>query len=286
MRIVRHLTWLIAVVLVAAPVLAQTPVSADDITRLENSASVIRQQLPSLRQKDASLASEVEKSLGDISDDITYLRVKLRREGAVSRDDYNGLRDRLETLRIRAQGQADVGEQPTPTDSESRAGIVPVGTQLDVRLQTSLTSSTATVEQRFEATTVADYSEAGKVVIPAGTLVRGYVGSVKAAGKIDRRGSLTLAFDELRLGARSYRLRASVLQALDPKSGQDNARLGAGAAVGAIIGGILGGGKGALLGVLVGGGGTMAATEGSDVDLPAGTILRIRLDEALELGAK
>jgi hypothetical protein len=35
--------------------------------------------------------------------------------------------------------------------------------------------------------------------------------------------------------------------------------------------------------VLVGGGGTIAATEGSDVDLPVGTILRIQLDQPLEI---
>jgi hypothetical protein len=55
--------------------------------------------------------------------------------------------------------------------------------------------------------------------------------------------------------------------------------------VGAIIGGIIGGGKGALLGVLVGGGGTMAASDGTDVSLPAGTILRIKLDQALDIAA-
>ena len=51
-------------------------------------------------------------------------------------------------------------------------------------------------------------------------------------------------------------------------------------AIGAIIGGIIGGAKGALLGVLIGGGGTIAATEGKDVTLPAGTILRVSLDHA------
>ena len=56
--------------------------------------------------------------------------------------------------------------------------------------------------------------------------------------------------------------------------------------LGAIIGGIIGGGKGALIGVLVGGGGTIAATEGADVDLPVGTILRIRIDQPLELAAR
>jgi hypothetical protein len=163
--------------------------------------------------------------------------------------------------------------------------VVPVGTQFDVRLQTSLNSGTATVEQRFEATTLLDYAEGSRVLIPAGSVVRGFVSSVRAAGRIDRRGSLTLSFDEIRIGSRSYRLRASVTQAIDGKMSDDVRRIGAAAAVGAILGGIIGGGKGALVGVLVGGGGTMAATEGSDVDLPAGTILRIRLDQGLELAA-
>ena len=60
-------------------------------------------------------------------------------------------------------------------------------------------------------------------------------------------------------------------------------RIGAGAGVGAIIGGILGGLKGALAGILIGGGGTIAATEGKDVNLPPGTVLRVRLDSGLDL---
>jgi hypothetical protein len=124
------------------------------------------------------------------------------------------------------------------------------------------------------------------VIIPAGSLVRGFVSSVRAAGRLERRGSLTLSFDELRIGSRSYRLRASVTQAIDGKMADDAKRIGAGAVVGAIIGGIIGGTRGALLGVLVGGGGTIAATEGSDVDLPAGTILRIRVDQPLEIATQ
>ena len=55
-------------------------------------------------------------------------------------------------------------------------------------------------------------------------------------------------------------------------------KIGAGAGIGAIIGGIIGGAKGALIGVLIGAGGTVAATEGKDVVVPAGTILRVRFD--------
>jgi hypothetical protein len=121
------------------------------------------------------------------------------------------------------------------------------------------------------------------VVVPAGTVFRGFVSSVKAAGKLDRKGSLTLSFDELVIGKNHVRLRASVVQALDGNATEDATRIGVGAAVGAIIGGLIGGGKGALVGILVGGGGTIASTEGSDVDLPVGTILRVRIDQPVEI---
>jgi len=194
------------------------------------------------------------------------------------------VRDRLETLRVRARGEK-VSAQPVVADdpSATAGGTVPVGTEFDVRMQTSLNSGTAKIEERFEATTVLDYASGRTIIVPAGSTVRGFVSSVRASGKLDRRAALTLSFDEIRIGNRSYRFRASVTRAFDGKLGDDTARIGAGAAVGAIIGGILAGGKGALLGVLVGGGGTMAASDGTDVSLPAGTILRVRLDQTLEI---
>jgi hypothetical protein len=56
---------------------------------------------------------------------------------------------------------------------------------------------------------------------------------------------------------------------------------GAGAGVGGVVGGILGGVKGAILGAVIGAGGAIAATDGKDVELPAGSIIRIRLDQDL-----
>lgn len=285
MRIARRVAATLALVFaVSATAGAQAPVGTADLARLDTTATEIRQQAATLRQTDATLAADVEKQLADLADEITYLKVKLRRDGSVTRDEYASLRDRFETLRVRAQGQK-VSAQPVLDDKEPGVGQVPVGTEFDVRLQTSLNSGTAKAEQRFEATTLLDYPAAGAVLIPAGSTVRGFVSSVRAAGKVDRRGSLTLSFDELRIGATTYRLRASVTSAMDGKSAEDMKRIGVGAVAGAILGGILGGGKGALVGVLVGGGGTMAATEGSDVDLPLGTVLRIRLDQPLQVVA-
>jgi len=281
MRAVQKLWIVVGLVALTAPVWAQAQVTSADITRLETTATEIERNATALKKTDATLAADVEKQLVELRDEITYLKVKLRRE-AVTREEYSSLRDKLETLRVKAAGQK-VAAQPVLEDPTGRVYNVPVGTELDARLQTGLNSGTAKVEQRFEATTLVDYSVGDRVVIPAGSLVRGFVSSVRAAGKIDRRGSITLSFDELRIESRSYRLRASVVSAIDPKMADDYKRVGAGAVVGGIIGGILGGGKGALLGVLVGGGGTMAATEGADVDLPVGTVLRIRVDQSIDI---
>lgn len=264
---------------------AQAVVTAADITRLETTADEIGGRLDALRETDATLASEVTATLADLRDEVTYLRVKMRREGSVTRDEYAALRDRLETLRVRAEGEK-VSAQPVLGDPEPPSlTSIAVGTEFDVRLQNPISSGTAKVEQRFEATTVLDYSVNDTVVVPAGSLMRGFVSSVRAAGRVDRRGSLTLSFDELRIDNRSYRLRAAVTEAIDGKMGEDARRIGAGAVAGAILGGIFGGGRGALFGVLVGGGGTIAATDGTDVELPAGTILRVRLDQRVDLVA-
>ena len=48
-----------------------------------------------------------------------------------------------------------------------------------------------------------------------------------------------------------------------------------------MVGGILGGRKGAIAGILIGGSGAIVATKGQDVELPAGSVIDIRLEQAL-----
>jgi hypothetical protein len=183
----------------------------------------------------------------------------------------------------RAGTQSDDRTRSDQGTSTARSGsnnsVIPTGQELDVRLESELSSATAQVEQRFEATTVADLYQGNRVLIPAGSTVRGIVSGVTKTTRMERKGSLTVAFDQLTVNGRDYPIRGTVTQAIESEGikGETN-KIGAGAGVGAIIGGILGGIKGAVLGVLIGGGGTVAATEGKDVTLPAGTILRVRLD--------
>jgi hypothetical protein len=310
---------------VAAAASAQQNVSSNDIQRLQDQVYQASSDLGRLRTSDSGLTSRLETELDDLRDEVVYLKVKLRKDGNVSRTEYSDLRDKLQALRSRARGEStntlgggtqgnnsqwgrpddrqapanegvrsgrttggydDRRSTPDTQQSGSRSSI-PVGQEIDVRLQTQLSSDNAQVEDRFEATTAVDLYRGNEVLIPAGSVMRGVVSSVNRASRTDRKGSLTVAFDQVTVNGRSYPMRGTVTQALESEGIRGEAgRIGAGGAVGAIIGGIMGGVKGALLGVLIGGGGTIAATEGKDVTLPAGTVLRVRLDTPPNVGSR
>lgn len=299
-----------SVLSVAGVAAAQQTVTSNDIQRLQDQVYQAGTEVGRLRSTDSTLAARLESDLDDLRDEVVYLKVKMRKEGSVSRGEYSDLRDRVQDLRSQARGNSPSAgnaqwdppaDRPitsgsssssnrtgsseegrsTSTSSSSSSGrsSIPSGQEIDVRLQKELTSDTAQVEDRFEATTAVDLYRGNDVLIPAGSMMRGVVSSVNRASRTDRKGSMTVAFDQVTVNGRAYPMRGTVTQALESEGIKGEiGRIGAGSAVGAIIGGIIGGTKGALLGVLIGGGGTIAATEGKDVHLPAGTLLRVRMD--------
>ena len=275
----------------------QASVTSADIQRLQDAIYDASRDVSQLRSRDQALASDLQSQLDDLRDDVIYLKVKLRRNEPLSRSEYTDVRDRIDAVRSRARGESTGYISPTyPSTRDDRdrqrttgtigrstnANEIPAGTEFDVRLQRALSSKTAQPEDRFEATTLVDLVQDGRVLVPAGSTMRGVVSSVQKAGHIDRKGSVHVAFDQITVRGRSYPIRATVEQALESEGIKGEAeKIGAGAGVGAILGAILGGAKGALAGILIGGGGVIAATEGKDVELPPGTVLRVRLDSPL-----
>jgi hypothetical protein len=272
-----------AVLIAALPVSAQAPVTPADIQRLHDSAYDASMDVSRLRDRDPRLADSLQRELDDLRDEVVYLKVKLRKESNVARAEYADLRDRIDRLRSQARGEpARAAARPPVSEARISATEIPVGTEFDVRLQSRLNSGTARVEDRFDATTIVPYERNGRMLVPAGSVMRGIVNAVTPASRgINRRGELTLVFDRFTIEGRTYSARATVIQALQAEA--DTGRVAAGAGVGAIIGGILGGVRGALTGILIGGGGTVAATEGNEVDLAPGTVLRVRLDAPLDV---
>src|SRR5687768_11270977 len=286
------LAALVAVSL-AAPAGAQSSVTQADIQRLQDNVFQAERDINQMSSRESSRASQLRDELDDLRDEVTYLKVKLRKERSVTRAEYADVRDRIEDLRSSVRGDRFTAAPapattpppaPARTQTTASANEVPAGTELDVRLQNSLNSGTAQVEDRFEATTLVDLNVNGRVLIPAGSVMRGVVTAVEPATRTNRTARMTVSFDQVTVNTRSYPMRGTVTQAIEGEGIRGEAtRAGAGAAVGGIIGAVLGGVKGAVLGVLIGGGGTIAATEGKEVELPQGTVLRVRVDAPLQI---
>jgi len=227
------------------------------------------------RTVSSSDRASLERDLRDLQDELAYLRVKSRRGESISDRDRRDLSDRLDAYVRRANGFARAGQE---------GRIIRVGTEFDVRLQTPLNSGTAKVEDPVEATTMVHLYQGDDLLVPAGSVLTGYVAAVDPASRSDRKGSLSISFTRLTVSGRTHDAKILVTQALESEGLKGEVgRIGAGSAVGAILGGILGGVKGAITGILVGGGGVLVATEGKNVDLPSGTVLRVRLDSPVSL---
>jgi hypothetical protein len=167
--------------------------------------------------------------------------------------------------------------------------VVPVGTNLKVRLEDTLSSKDSRVGDRFTATVL------DPVRFNEGT-VTGHISSIQKSGKIKGRTSMNLAFDSIKLSdGRSGTLHGYVTRVYGSGSGQaDNeggvesgsrtkqtVKRGAiGAAGGAILGAIVGGGKGAAIGLLIGGAGgagSLAIKGSKELKLESGTEMLVKV---------
>jgi len=170
--------------------------------------------------------------------------------------------------------------------------FIPRDSILVVELQSSLSSDSTQIGDRFEARVV----EPGEF---AGAIVEGRVTCVKRPGKVKGNAELQLSFESIRTADnRSASMRADVIDVVDmgnrdgagtvdseggvkgrDSTRDDVSRVGAATGIGAVIGAIFGGGKGAAIGAAVGGSmGTagVLTQRGKDVRLERGQRLRIR----------
>ena len=135
------------------------------------------------------------------------------------------------------------------------AQTIPAGTRLTVRVGSEISSGTAKVGDRFDATLAHPLVVSGKTLARTGAPVRGKVTSAKSSGRLHAPGELTLRLTSVRVNGRMVPISTSGYFAKGKGHTKSNAtKIGGGAAAGALIGGLVGGGKGAGIGARRGGG--------------------------------
>ena len=196
-------------------------------------------------------------------------------------------------LPLMAQQSSTVASAIAPAQTTKRrvasATIVPIGTELRLRLNKDLSSKDSRAGDRFTANVVGSSFK--------GARVTGHISSIRKSGRVSGRTTMTLAFDSIqtREGRRGV-MHGEMIRLYDRDSStkvdeegsaesgsrgkQTLKRSGIGAAAGAVVGGLIGGGKGVAAGLIIGGaaGAGSIAIEGSkELRLEAGTEMLVRV---------
>src|SRR5262245_16846396 len=85
------------------------------------------------------------------------------------------------------------------------AGIqAPAGTQIQIRLQSKVSSKTAKPKDAVEAAVIAPVVVSGQFVVPARATARGIVEKATASTRPDERSTLSMSFTEVEFGGAKY----------------------------------------------------------------------------------
>jgi hypothetical protein len=203
-------------------------------------------------------------------------------------------RTRTNAQRNNRSTTAPPGAPPAP--AQPAMNRLASGTRLDLTATDTLSSRTNKAGDAFTARVASDVKDlSGNVVIPAGSTVNGTITAVKAAPNPRTPGTLTLSVTSVTVRGTSYPIEASIDSVATQRKGRgvttgDAAKVGAGAVAGAVLGrGIGGNRKGTIKGGVVGGiagAGVASSTKDSDIILPAGAHIVVRLTKELAVSAQ
>ncbi len=195
----------------------------------------------------------------------------------------------LLAIALPVEAQTRPGIKRSTRRSTRPARLVPIGTDLKIRLQDTLSSKDSRVGDKFTATVLEPdrFDEA---------TVYGHISSIQKSGKVKGRTTMNLAFDSIHLrDGRRGNLHGYVTRVYGDDGGQADDEGGVesegrgkqtikrgaiGGAAGAIIGAIAGGGKGAAIGLIVGGAagaGSLAIGGSKELKLESGTEMLIKV---------
>lgn len=264
-----------------------------DLRGLQAELARLDDSLDALQPSDTRY-DEFEKRAADIREDVVWLEGQVRRHREDPSKGTGATTEKVQEVQraaVALRQDIDAAQSDRAARREARrdrrAGDfeqIPAGTEFDVALDQGLSSRTANLEDRVEATTLDPIIIDGREVVPAGTPVSGVVREVQSADRLQKDGRLALDFRNLNMDTGRTSIRASTVSVGEERSGGSSLKKGGlGAVLGGVVGGILDGKKGAIIGAVVGAGGTLAATKGENVELPEGTVIRLRLDEPVRI---
>lgn len=171
---------------------------------------------------------------------------------------------------------------PEPRTETRRAAA---GTTIEIATRGEMSSQTASVGDAVEARLDRDLlDDAGRVVLPAGTVLSGRITDVQAARKVKKKSRIAFHLDTATLpDGRSVAIAAGRSLEGEGWKKKDGAVIGGAAAGGAVLGQVLGGDtESTAAGAAIGGAiasGVLMSKKGEATIVPAGSILSLELEQ-------
>jgi hypothetical protein len=165
--------------------------------------------------------------------------------------------------------------------------VIPAGTELSIGLSSAVSTKSASIGDPVDARLASDLVVDGRRAIMAGAPIRGRVTEVVSGSKrIGGTPTLAMNFDGIELeDGKTVSISGQLVQQGKSDTGRDTAKIVGGTAAGAIIGHQIDDDKGKVIGGILGGAaGVIAARKtGSEIDVPAGTVMAFVVDRPFQV---
>lgn len=194
---------------------AQSTVTASDLERLRDDVFEAGTDLSRLRTGDATLLKALRANLDALRAEVAALEGRLHRGQSVPDAEYVAVRDQLQAVRRTARSERTVtgaglgpaALAPEPSSVPLVRLEIPDRSRLDVRLLNGLNPATTRFADQIEAATVRDLTAAGRVVVPAGSLMRGTV--VRRTASATDPSSVAVRFESVTVDYRTHAIVAT-----------------------------------------------------------------------------
>jgi len=165
--------------------------------------------------------------------------------------------------------------------------LIPAGTELSIGLSSAVSTKSASIGDPVDARLASDLVVGGRRAILAGAPIRGRVTEVVSGSKrIGGTPTLAMNFDGIELeDGKTVAISGQLVQQGKSDTGRDTAKIVGGTAAGAIIGHQIDDDKGTVIGGILGGaaGAIAARKTGSEIDVPAGTVMAFVVDRPFQV---
>ncbi len=179
-----------------------------------------------------------------------------------------------------------------PVTVNGANNVIPAGTQLSIRTNEAIQADKNSAGRTFSAQIAQDImGQNGQLLVPRGSPATlsvvptngGVLGSVTG-------NQVALGLQTITVNGQTFNVQSAAQNVGNNRGIGANKRTaemtGGGALLGTLIGAAAGGAKGAIIGAVVGGGAGAAAqvaTKGSNINVPAESVLTFKLDQPLVL---